>query len=160
MNGAQLQLSDLLGVALAVGLFFVALNARPLLDLLRAGASIVSDRYVARYDGTEDDRTSTIDDRTDRVRADTYQADTGTALEKNERDDLPAGHNHTRHEMILFLSLEVDDEGDFRYSKNKIADFVGGTRADVLAEIDRCRPRSTPTPRTTARRLERPAGGW
>jgi hypothetical protein len=43
-------------------------------------------------------------------------------------------HKMSDAELIVLLSVQKGDAG-YRYSANKIADFVGGTRADVLAQI-------------------------
>lgn len=44
-------------------------------------------------------------------------------------------HKMTDVELIAVLTVQKDERGGYRFSANKIADFVGGTRADVLAEI-------------------------
>lgn len=53
-------------------------------------------------------------------------------------------HKMTDVELIAVLTVQKDERGSYRFSANKIADFVGGTRADVLAEIKAIRNPSLP----------------
>lgn len=67
-------------------------------------------------------------------------------------------HNLSRAGIIALLAVQKDDSGKPRFSKNQIVDLVGGTRADVLKEIDQYRtPPPAPAPQT---RADRPANGW
>lgn len=161
-HSAQLQLSDLWGILIGIVLFILMLGWREIAEWMRVGVNrfvIVRHVDMSSEGGTDDDRTGTDDGRTDLVLTDTYQPGTGTALENESSDFLRPGHNHTRSQWIKLLSTELDGDGGYKFSKNKIADFVGGTRAEVLAEIDRYRPRPAAPP-ARSNRLERPAGGW
>ena len=168
-NVQPYQILTPIGIALILGLICLIWGERPDLSAairsLFAGRAVKHSPHLAHHDmsnsgGSAAERTGTQFSRTDPVLADTYQFVPENAEENETVDDRPTGHNYSRQEMIKLLSVQHDENGDYRYSKNKIADFVGGTRADVLAEIDRYRPLPAPTSRTRPGRLERPAGGW
>lgn len=68
-------------------------------------------------------------------------------------------HNLSRAALIALLSVQKNDSNGWRFSKNQIASFVGGTKAEILKEIDLYRgpPPAAPRPAT---RADRPANGW
>lgn len=47
---------------------------------------------------------------------------------------------------IVYLATRVDDRGEWLYSANKIAEFVGGARAETLAAIRAARGQPAPPP--------------
>lgn len=67
-------------------------------------------------------------------------------------------HNLSRSALIALLAVQKNDDNGYRFSKNQIAAFVGGTKADVLREIDQYRQPS-PIPKPSGH-IERPANGW
>lgn len=68
-------------------------------------------------------------------------------------------HNLSRAALIALLSVQKNDSNGYRFSKNQIAAFVGGTKADVLKEIDLYRDPQPQKPRSVAR-ADRPVNGW
>jgi hypothetical protein len=68
-------------------------------------------------------------------------------------------HNLSRSALIALLSVQRNEHNGYRFSKNQIAAFVGGTKADVLKEIDLYRVQKQATPPAPAR-VDRPANGW
>lgn len=85
-----------------------------------------------------------------------YQVNGSSEYENVPEREPPTEHNDAA--LIAQLATLKDSAGKYRFSANKIADLVGGTRADVLAEIAAHRPR--PASPKANRRLERPANGW
>jgi hypothetical protein len=67
-------------------------------------------------------------------------------------------HNLSRASLIAVLAVQKTDTGGYRFSKNQIAQFVGGTKAEILKEIDLYREQP-PTPRPSVR-ADRPVNGW
>lgn len=68
-------------------------------------------------------------------------------------------HNLSRAALIALLAVQKNDSNGYRFSKNQIAAFVGGTKADILKEIDLYRdpqPAKQPVPT----RADRPVNGW
>ncbi len=68
-------------------------------------------------------------------------------------------HNLSKEATIAMLAVQKDGDGKYRYSKNQIAAFVGGTKADILRTIDLYREPKPEQPRPLGR-VERPANGW
>lgn len=67
---------------------------------------------------------------------DTNAVRTSTSGGQEKAGDAPIiSHNMSGVELIAVLSVQKDERGGYRFSANKIADFIGGTRADVLSEI-------------------------
>lgn len=107
-------------------------------------------------------RTGTEIARTIPVRPQQYQVQDSTEGENVPAAEPPAiSHNMSREEIIVLLSLQKDG-AKYRYSKNQIAAFVGGTRAEVLTRIDEIRVPPKPEVQQvhSGQRLERPANGW
>lgn len=80
----------------------------------------------------------------------------------NEENDLSPSISHkmTTPDLVVLLAVQKDEHGEYRWSANKIVEFVGGTRADVMARIAAVRPRSAPAQPVTPGHMERPQGGW
>lgn len=71
--------------------------------------------------------------------ADTYQAEPPA--------EPLASTAGTRHDQaIAVLASLTDEDGSYTYSANKIAEFVGGTRAETLAKIRAARGQPDPAP--------------
>lgn len=51
-----------------------------------------------------------------------------------------------RDQAIMVLAALTEDDGTYTYSANKIAEFVGGTRTEVLAKIRAARNQPDPEP--------------
>lgn len=99
-------------------------------------------------------RTSTVD----LVRALSYQAEPEPVRKNGLVVDLATLPNMEPLNLADLLAVQRDEDGEYRYSANKIAEFVGGTRADVLARIASHRPK--PPAKKTEAHLDRPANGW
>lgn len=88
---------------------------------------------------------------------DTSQAE---PIELPVRDppDEPVFYSHkmSRKELTILLAAQRDGEGQYRFSANKIAEFVGGTGAEVKGWVADVRGRKEPAAAT----LRRPANGW
>lgn len=83
-------------------------------------------------------RTSAEPPDTDAVRTSTLEDDRTTS-------EAPTiSHKMSDVDLIAVLTVQKDERGGYRFSANKIADFVGGTRADVLAQIRVIREPSPP----------------
>lgn len=68
-----------------------------------------------------------------------------------------------RAELITLLAVQKNADGSYAFSANKITEFVGGTAADVKAQIAAIR--TPPKPEAPAQNergksLRRPAEGW
>jgi hypothetical protein len=60
--------------------------------------------------------------------------DTGT--EGGTAWELPRISRHNSDaERIVYLAAQLSPDGKYRFSANKIADLIGGTRADVLEQV-------------------------
>jgi hypothetical protein len=98
------------------------------------------------------------------IRSPLYQVDTDTT-EENEPEREPERElslrKLSRTEEITLLATQRDDDGRYRHSANKIADFMGGTRAEVLAIIAEVRgKKESPPMRRSPTALRRPQNGW
>lgn len=88
---------------------------------------------------------------------DTYQAEPIDPLVREPPSDpLIISHKMGRKELTILLAAQKDEDGGYRFSANKIADFVGGTGAEVKGWVADVRGRKEPA----ARSLQRPANGW
>ena len=112
-------------------------------------------------------RTTSDADRTAPVRPDTYQVELVEAPKNADVPILPqiAINAHlSRPELITLLAVQKTAAGEYAYSANKILALVGGTAADVMAQIAAIRnpPKPAPEPPQPERgkSLRRPAGGW
>lgn len=68
--------------------------------------------------------------------------------------------NMTRVEEIAVLAVQRNDDGSYRHSANKITELMGGTAADVKAQVAAIRGPTKPASAPLAARTERPANGW
>jgi len=68
-------------------------------------------------------------------------------------------HNLSRAALIAVLAVQKNESNGYRFSKNQIAAFIGGTKADILKEIDLYRD-PQPAKRPMPTRVDRPANGW
>jgi hypothetical protein len=67
--------------------------------------------------------------------------------------------NLTRAEEIALLAVQRNDDGSYRHSANKICELMGGTAAEVKAQVATIRgPAKPKAPVGTP--LKRPANGW
>jgi hypothetical protein len=66
----------------------------------------------------------------------------------------------TRAEEIALLTVQRNDDGSYRHSANKIADLMGGTAADVKAQVAAIRGPAKPAQSPPTGRVARPADGW
>lgn len=63
--------------------------------------------------------------------------------------EMPRTSRHnTDAERIVYLAAQLESDGKYRFSANKIADFMGGTRADVLEQVKAVRTSPTYQPLT------------
>lgn len=67
-----------------------------------------------------------------------------------------SSHNLSDDEAVILLAV-LRRNGDYLISANKIRDVVGGSDAQIKAQVAAIRPRPRTPP---VQRLERPAGGW
>lgn len=84
-------------------------------------------------------------------------------LEPNEpavleppRDPLIISHKMSKKELTILLAAQKDGDGAYRFSANKIAEFIGGTSAEVKGWVAEVRGKREPAAAT----LRRPANGW
>lgn len=113
---------------------------------------------VTSSEAGEPPRTSTEPAEPGVVRADTDAERTSRTNESVPPIE-PARHNYSRIELLTILAVQKDGEGKYLYSANKIADLVGGTRADSLNLISQVRGTKKEQPRTTGTTY-RPKEGW
>jgi hypothetical protein len=78
------------------------------------------------------------------------------AVSEPPTDPLVISHKMGRKELTILLAAQRDDVGQYRFSANKIAEFVGGTSAEVKGWVADVRGRKEPAANT----LRRPANGW
>lgn len=71
-------------------------------------------------------------------------------------DPLIISHKMSKKELTILLAVQRDGDGAYRFSANRIADFVGGTSAEVKGWVAEVRGRREPA----ASSLRRPANGW
>lgn len=71
-------------------------------------------------------------------------------------DPLIISHKMSRKELTIVLAAQKDEGGAYRFSANKIAEFVGGTSAEAKGWVADVRGRKEPAANT----LQRPANGW
>lgn len=91
--------------------------------------------------------------------ADTSAARTSTGGDRSPA--LPSLHNHlSRLELLTLLAVQKDDDGEYLYSANKIADLVGGARQKTLDQINEARGLKKDEPPRANNRLSRPENGW
>lgn len=87
----------------------------------------------------------------------TYQPEPSElSVREPARDPLIISHNMSRKELTILLAAQKTDEGAYRWSANKIAEFVGGTAAEVKGWVADVRGKREPA----AHSLRRPANGW
>lgn len=95
---------------------------------------------------------------------DTYQVEPPEPVSCEPVREPPAiSHKMSRKELTVVLAVQKDSDGSYRFSANKIAEFVGGTRQETLDLIAEARGTKAPEPTpvaTAASTLRRPAGGW
>lgn len=113
---------------------------------------------VMSNDEDEEPRTSTEPAEPAVVRSGTDAERTSRTTESVPATE-PARHNYSRAELLILLAVQKDGEGKYLYSANKVADFVGGTRADSLNMISQVRGTKKEQPRTTGTTY-RPESGW
>ena len=65
----------------------------------------------------------------------------------------------TRTEEIALLAVQRNDDGSYRHSANKICELMGGTAAEVKAQVAAIRGPAKPVQAPGAP-LKRPANGW
>lgn len=65
-----------------------------------------------------------------------------------------------KHDLIVLLAVQRDDEGKYVYSSNDITKFIGGTAADVKALISAVRDEQPADQVARLNHLSRPIGGW
>lgn len=65
-------------------------------------------------------------------------------------------HKMSRKELTILLAVQKDEDGAYRFSANKIAEFVGGTSAEIKGWVAEVRGRREPASNS----LRRPTGGW
>jgi hypothetical protein len=66
-----------------------------------------------------------------------------------------------RAELITLLAVQKNADGSYTFSANKITEFVGGTAADVKAQIAAIRtPQKPEAQNERGKSLRRPAEGW
>lgn len=124
-------------------------------------------RWKARYFVPRDPVMSSVrEERTDTTPAEpsssagsvhpslpqTYQAE---PEEPTKNEPTPNLHNMSRSALIALLSVQKTDIGAYRFTANQIANFVGGTRKEVLKEIASYRPTQA-----APAQIKRPANGW
>ena len=98
------------------------------------------------------------------VRAQTHQIEPVEPA-KNEPVREPAAIVITarleRAELITLLAVQKNADGGYAFSANKITEFVGGTAAEVKAQIAAIRnPTKQAEPPERGKSLRRPAEGW
>lgn len=67
--------------------------------------------------------------------------------------------NLSRAEEIALLTVQRNDDGSYRHSANKIAELMGGTAADVKAQVAAIRGPAKPPAKPTGH-VARPPEGW
>lgn len=72
------------------------------------------------------------------------------------RDPFIISHNMTKKELTILLAVQRDGDGAYRFSANRIAEFVGGTSAEVKGWVAEVRGRREPASST----MYRPTNGW
>lgn len=112
-------------------------------------------------------RTDAPAERSTPVRADTYQP---ASVEAPKNEDVPdrvhidINAHMSKVELITLLSVQKTTTGEYTYSANKILALVGGTAADVMAQIAAIRnppkPTTDPPQGERGKSLRRPAEGW
>lgn len=112
-------------------------------------------------------RTEASVERSTSVRPDTYQPASVEAPENEvvlNRAHIDINAHMPKTELITLLAVQKTATGEYVYSANKILALVGGTAADVMAQIAAIRnpPKPTPEPAQGERgkSLRRPAEGW
>lgn len=78
------------------------------------------------------------------------------AMYEPPSDPLIISHKMSKKELTILLAVQKDDEGGYRFSANKIAEFVGGTSAEVKGWVAEVRGKREPASNS----LRRPTGGW
>lgn len=68
----------------------------------------------------------------------------------------PISHNMSKKELTILLAVQKDSDGQYRYSANRIAGFIGGTSAEVKGWVAEVRGKKE----SPANTLRRPEGGW
>lgn len=82
---------------------------------------------------------------------------------EREPSEVTINNRMGRTELIALLAVQRKDDGGYVFSSNQITAFVGGTAAEVKAQIAAIR--NPPKPETPAqiergKSLRRPAEGW
>lgn len=134
----------------------VLLKVAERLAFHRAGVS----PFEEEWGEEDDDRTSSIApvQRVEPQKTiEAYQAEPREpSQDVPPADPLIISHKMSRKELTILLAAQKTDEGAYRWSANKIADFVGGTSAEVKGWVADVRGRKEPA----ATSLRRPANGW
>lgn len=146
-------------VLVCVGtLGMVLLKAAAWLAFRREGVNA----FEGEWEDDEDDRTSS-EPPARRVEpgriADTSQVE---PIDPPVRDPSPApliiAHKMSRKDLTLLLAVQKNDDGAYRWSANKIAEFIGGTSAEVKGWVAEVRGKKESA--AAANTLRRPANGW
>jgi hypothetical protein len=93
----------------------------------------------------------------DLVRGHLYQVEPDSAP---VREPVASLRNLTRLEEIALLSVQRNDDGSYRHSANKIVDIMGGTAAEVKAQVATIRATKAAQEDSVPNRLKRPVNGW
>lgn len=72
----------------------------------------------------------------------------------------PASLHMSRDTEIAWLTVQRNDDGSYRHSANKIAQFMGGTESVVKAQVAAIRAKKEPDAAPPSARAERPPQGW
>jgi hypothetical protein len=140
-----------LAIALVVSAAIYAAWPRPWSDLALIGRALWH-RYVGDWpslveriaDMSNDDDAVPVNElvRADRVLPDTYQVRDASVGAIANRPD-PArdiiSRRMPRTDLITLLAVQRNESGGYLWSKNQIAAFIGGTRADTLKLIGEAR---------------------
>lgn len=87
----------------------------------------------------------------------TYQLEpSAPAVLEPAHEPAPVSHNMTKKELTILLAVQKDSDGAYRFSANKIAEFVGGTSAEVKGWVADVRGKREPASSS----MRRPANGW
>jgi len=139
---------------------------RPLVRVVRSvnTSQAAAPHYVADANDAVPVRAPAEPAETAAVRGQTHQIELGE-LPKNEPAHEPSVIAITarleRAELITLLAVQKNTDGGYTFSANKITEFVGGTAADVKAQIAAIRnPPKQAEPPERGKSLRRPAEGW
>jgi len=139
---------------------------RPLVRVVRSVNTLqaVAPHYVADADDAAPVRAPAEPAEPLAVRGQTHQIEPSEPA-KNEPAREPSAIAITarlgRAELITLLAVQKNADGSYTFSANKITEFVGGTAAEVKAQIAAIRnPPKQAEPPERGKSLRRPLQGW